>query len=117
MPFINIRFLEKLMKKMTTGEFRNAQYNEVMKLTGFLTVVALVLTIAAFWMAGYEQLLDLLTAFGKYPNAVLAFVCFVVTVTFGVVFLMTREQAKNKLWLPTENGPDYDYRTQGVINE
>lgn len=103
------------MERMTAGEFRNHQYNEVMKLMGILASIAFVLTVAACFFAGSEQLFGLLATFRKYPGAVLAFTCVVVTATFGLVFLMTKEQANNKLWIPTENGPEHDYRTQGVI--
>ncbi len=103
------------MTKMTAGEFRNYQFNEAMRVARAMFILLFFISIAFMFFTSEQEILEVLKVFRKYPMTFGLFASIIATFVFFMVYLATKEQANNKHWFPTEDGPPNNFRTQGVM--
>ncbi len=103
------------MEKITAGEFRNFQYNEVKKLAFVMACLATMVVGVSMVITGGDNLLRFLSVVEPHKIAFVCFLFLVFALTLWFVYFAAKEQANNKLWLPDDTYQLIDYKTKGVM--
>ena len=113
-PFTSI-FLENTMEKMTSGEFRNYQYNEMKKVSFVMAIIITLLTVMSLTIMGSDEILRFLYVITPYKMTFVCFLFLTLSLALWLVYFAAKEQAENKLWLPDDTSQPIDYKTKGVM--
>ena len=103
-------------RKITAGEFRNLQYNNLKKTA--LSMACIVTLMAGIFILciGSDVLLEFLKANIHHIKELFCFFFLSSAITLWVVYFAAKEQANNKLWEPDDpTDSSIDYRTKGHV--
>jgi hypothetical protein len=102
------------MQKMTSGEFRNYQYNEVKKVSFVMAVIVTVLSAMSLVLVGSEEILHFLLVIKPYKITFISFFFVAFSFALWLVYFAAKEQANNTLWLPDDTSQPINYKTKGA---
>ncbi len=107
--------MESTKKPMTSGQFRNYQFNEVKKSAFVMAVILTLLTGTIMMFVGIDNLMHFLRAALSHKAAFVSFLFLAFTLTLWLVYFAAKELANNKHWVPNDPKQPVDYKTQGVM--
>lgn len=103
------------MGKMTSGQFRNYQFNEVKKSAFIMAIIVTIMTVALMVFAGSDNLIRFMYAVLPHTAAFFCFLCLVFALSLWLIYFAAKEQANNKHWEPNDLDQPVNYKTQGVM--
>ena len=106
--------MQSTKKPMTSGEFRNYQYNEVKKAAFVMANIVTIVAVTLMIFVGSDKLLHFWYAVGPHMAAFTCFLCLTFALSLWLVYFAAKEQANNKLWIPNDTSQPIDYKTKGV---
>ena len=103
-------------RKITSGQFRNLQYNEVKKVAFVMACIVTLMAAVFLLLIDGNDMLSFLTANIRHIKELLCFFFLSSAVTLWVVYFAAKEQANSKLWEPDNStAQPHDFRTQGEL--